>query len=276
MFSDPIAPSNCIEVRSSIWRMYRDAADEDYLMARFAARSKLLYQFWWSGQQAVEKYLKAVLLLNNARVDGYGHKLANMYLEVADLAGDLLPALHCPPKAVRQRYWPNTNSRGFFPVLRFVMELEKNGDPNNRYRAYSVSTRSEYLIYFDELCFCLRRIAFPLDMALERTGCTAREHLTVDRRIQLHNTMSFESGPSAGKDDVWKEIFKWCNFAYFPQETLIAGEYPSWGGGINSELYLAYEGRQHGRSERQNAIKWIAERAFPKKLKQEISSVFSE
>ncbi len=46
--------------------MYRDAADHDYLMARFAARSNLLYQFWWNAQQATEKYLKACLLLNES------------------------------------------------------------------------------------------------------------------------------------------------------------------------------------------------------------------
>jgi HEPN domain-containing protein len=45
-------------------RSFRDVADQDYIMARMAFRCRMFPQFLWSGLQAVEKYLKAILLYN--------------------------------------------------------------------------------------------------------------------------------------------------------------------------------------------------------------------
>lgn len=45
-------------------RSFRDTADEDYIMARSAYRAELDAQFLWSGLQAIEKYIKAILLYN--------------------------------------------------------------------------------------------------------------------------------------------------------------------------------------------------------------------
>jgi len=45
-------------------RCFRDTADQDYIMARAAYRAELDAQFLWSGLQAIEKYIKAILLYN--------------------------------------------------------------------------------------------------------------------------------------------------------------------------------------------------------------------
>lgn len=45
-------------------RSFRDVADYDYICARMAARSTLIPQFLWLALQALEKYLKCILLLN--------------------------------------------------------------------------------------------------------------------------------------------------------------------------------------------------------------------
>jgi hypothetical protein len=45
-------------------RSFRDIADGDYIVARLAHRATLIPQFLWSSLQAVEKYLKGILLLN--------------------------------------------------------------------------------------------------------------------------------------------------------------------------------------------------------------------
>lgn len=45
-------------------RSFRDTGDQDYIMARAAYRSELYGQFLWSGLQAIEKYIKAILLYN--------------------------------------------------------------------------------------------------------------------------------------------------------------------------------------------------------------------
>ncbi|HCT5171431.1 TPA: HEPN domain-containing protein, partial [Enterobacter cloacae] len=45
-------------------RSFRDMADQDYLSARLCYKHKLNFQFLWLSQQAVEKYIKAILLYN--------------------------------------------------------------------------------------------------------------------------------------------------------------------------------------------------------------------
>ena len=56
-------------------RAFRDIADRDYLTARLACRADLIPQFLWSAQQAIEKYLKCILLLNRIRAKHVGHDI---------------------------------------------------------------------------------------------------------------------------------------------------------------------------------------------------------
>ena len=44
-------------------RCFRDVADGDYIAARMAYRAEIHLQAYWASQQALEKYLKAILLL---------------------------------------------------------------------------------------------------------------------------------------------------------------------------------------------------------------------
>ena len=76
--------------------VFRKQADCDYIAARANYRMRLRQQFLWSAQQAMEKYLKAILLFNgkSARyyqpVGGgkqkeYGHDLEILLVEVKKL-----------------------------------------------------------------------------------------------------------------------------------------------------------------------------------------------
>jgi hypothetical protein len=57
-------------------RSFRDTADRDYIAARMGYRTKLVQQFLWSGLQAIEKYLKCILLLNRIEARNINHDLA--------------------------------------------------------------------------------------------------------------------------------------------------------------------------------------------------------
>ena len=48
-------------------RSFRDTADGDYIAARLAYRSRLAQNFLWSSLQAIEKYLKCILVLNRIK-----------------------------------------------------------------------------------------------------------------------------------------------------------------------------------------------------------------
>jgi HEPN domain-containing protein len=54
---------------------FRDVADKDYIAARICYRYGLHHQFLWFGQQAVEKYLKGILLYNRVDTRKLRHNL---------------------------------------------------------------------------------------------------------------------------------------------------------------------------------------------------------
>ena len=56
-------------------RSFRDIADGDYIAARLAYRAELMPQAMWSAQQALEKYLKYILLVNRVPAADVGHDI---------------------------------------------------------------------------------------------------------------------------------------------------------------------------------------------------------
>jgi hypothetical protein len=78
----PLSTVLCVYARD----IFRNQADCDYIAARSNFKLRLRQQFLWSSQQAIEKYLKAILLFNgiSARyIDGstkeFNHKLDKLF-----------------------------------------------------------------------------------------------------------------------------------------------------------------------------------------------------
>jgi HEPN domain-containing protein len=63
-------------------RSFRNIADGDYIAARMACRAALPTQFLWSSQQAIEKYLKCILLLNRIKADDVRHDLGKALAKI--------------------------------------------------------------------------------------------------------------------------------------------------------------------------------------------------
>ena len=73
-------------------RSFRDIADGDYIAARMACRAALVVQFLWAGQQAIEKYLKCILLLNRIPAKKVFHHL-DKAVEIINASGKLTLSL---------------------------------------------------------------------------------------------------------------------------------------------------------------------------------------
>jgi HEPN domain-containing protein len=56
-------------------RSFLDSGDQDYIAARLSYRAKLSYPCLWQSQQALEKYLKCILLLHRIPAKNVGHSL---------------------------------------------------------------------------------------------------------------------------------------------------------------------------------------------------------
>ncbi|NUU34746.1 hypothetical protein [Pseudomonas sp. C2B4] len=81
------APSEAAWINDFAIRCFRDTGDGDYIAARLALRAGLATQAIWSGLQAVEKYLKCMLLLRRVSSKGVGHNIAEGLRRVNDRLG---------------------------------------------------------------------------------------------------------------------------------------------------------------------------------------------
>ncbi|ATF17836.1 HEPN domain-containing protein [Phaeobacter gallaeciensis] len=241
-----------VHARSLVWKMYRDAADEDYIASRACAKMGLRFNFFWSAQQALEKILKATLLLNGHECLKVGHNICKAFEISQEIAGDLLPKIHIPHNSLRNRNF----SFGYTQTtLDFVSQINLQGDTNNRYRHYGTTFQFADLYKLDELYFMLRRTAFPLDMK-ETVYGSYREYLKNNRSTQLHRFYCLGRSDSGLNDR--KTTFEWCNFAFCEETATKEGTLNTGISGTNSVLYNTAQSGHDGIE----ALEWIITAAY--------------
>lgn len=118
-----------------IRRSFRDVADKDYIAARILYRSDLAPQFLWAALQAVEKYIKAILLYNRVSTKGLSHDVKAGLARLGEIR-DI--SFHIPRE-----------------VSDFVSYLSEEGP--NRYFEFPAVTHGDELLLLDRTVWHLRR-----------------------------------------------------------------------------------------------------------------------
>src|SRR5829696_10099637 len=119
----------------------RNLADKDYISARMNYKLGLLDQFLWAGMQAVEKYLKGILLFNNESTLHLSHGISQAFQKVLAIKG---------------------NEFGFASGLdKFIGYLNDYG--NNRYWEFPTHTSGLELRDLDLAVWNIRRYCQPTD-----------------------------------------------------------------------------------------------------------------
>lgn len=134
-------------------------ADEDYLTARLLAQKGMHRAFFWVASQALEKYLKAFLLMRGAGVNEKrfkGHPVKALYEEACVVDTQLSVVDTKIHKKIKVH--PSlTESFQEFSVADFINDIEAKGSPDNRYNSCGVSFNSGYLFALDSFVFGLRQ-----------------------------------------------------------------------------------------------------------------------
>jgi hypothetical protein len=117
---------------------FRDAADEDYVAARTAYRIDLTHSFLWNSLQAVEKYIKAILLYNRMPTGDLGHDVKKGFCRLLEI------------KEIPFQFASDTKL--------FVDYINDEGP--NRYRVRPAYLRDDALIGLDRTVWHLRRHCF--------------------------------------------------------------------------------------------------------------------
>ena len=72
-------PTEHAKINQFATRCFRDTGDADCIAARLAMRSRLAGPFLWSAEQAVEKYLKCILMLNRKETHDLSHNIVKAF-----------------------------------------------------------------------------------------------------------------------------------------------------------------------------------------------------
>ncbi len=111
---------NAVEVRC-----FRDIADGDYIAARTCFKAQLWVQYYWSGQQALEKYFKCILLLNRIPSKNINHDI-KAALNLINERTEFEIKLDLEQKEVFERissYGTNRYLEGCYFVRRYDLHL---------------------------------------------------------------------------------------------------------------------------------------------------------
>ncbi len=169
---------------SLVNELFVRSADDNYITARWCAQNELNIDFLWLSSHAIEKYLKATLLLNGhssitSATNGkkYSHNIELLYQNVKRFAEDLLPDKLSKPSELDIFHWRERTPE------EYLKHLTQNGNADNRYLIYGYDTVSEDVHMLDAMVFAIRRLICPLDerwFPHDQDGApkfTHREHL---------------------------------------------------------------------------------------------------
>lgn len=141
----------------SAHKLFIEAADQNYLLARWMLVNAFHQEFFWQATQAIEKYFKASLLTNDVSVSTMGHKLPDLESEHRKVFGDLAFARFCKPDALHSDFWRDED------YLKYLNRISRNGDPDGRYGLIGWALGRSELFKLDQLVFALRRLTVGLD-----------------------------------------------------------------------------------------------------------------
>ena len=144
----------------------RDTADDNYIAARWCFVEGLNVDYFWLSVHALEKYMKAALLLNGRSAKGYrdragcyqrfGHNIDTLYGQVGSIATGLLPDTVVRPDMLEFDSWRDETPEAF------VRRLHCDGNADNRYQIFGFVQHREDLFKLDAMVFALRRLCVRL------------------------------------------------------------------------------------------------------------------
>ena len=154
--------------KNIVQELFINTADDNYIAARWCFFEKLYVDYFWLAVHALEKYMKAALLMNGRSGKSYqdsstgksrcfSHDIEILYEHVKLFASSLLPARLEQPNKLEVDYWVDESPENF------LQRIYRNGNPDNRYQIFGFQQFHENIFKLDMMVFALRRLCVPLD-----------------------------------------------------------------------------------------------------------------
>ncbi|MDT6939823.1 hypothetical protein RI570_06655 [Brucella pseudogrignonensis] len=130
---------------------FAQPADTNYLLARYTKINFIFSEFYWQSAQAIEKYLKAGLILN-------GHSSKKLQHDLTNIWGSYKRTYkRCPVPEFEKPVQLNSDLWDSGSLDDFINRINKYGDIDCRYGLVSYDTFPTDLFKLDALIFELKR-----------------------------------------------------------------------------------------------------------------------
>lgn len=196
-------------------RILMEAADDDYICARMCAQTSLPQHFAWNAGQAIEKYLKCIVVLDGKSVKGYSHNFFKLFSSELFKSNRKL----FPPKIDLRsnlKFRESLKKHTTEPFEDCIQRFEAMGRPSIRYRTVSILVKPYDLQKLDRLTFLLRRLCMPFPDEISE----CHEHIHQLETDFYYSPTSYwpttrvSSGPTAERK---LGYLKFENTAHFPE-----------------------------------------------------------
>lgn len=208
--------------------LFVDTADDNYITARWCFFEALNVDYFWLAVHALEKYMKAVLLLNGHSAKGYHdkagsfhqyrHNIVALYEHVSPFASDLLPSKLTRPNNLQISHWRDETPEAF------IGRFHGNGNADNRYQIFGFIQHAEDLFKLDTMVYALRRLCVPLDayyLGKHRPGTSNWTHrdILTQQPNRWTGTASCKLGKTfdGKRGERLRDVFLKFNFPFAPE-----------------------------------------------------------
>ncbi len=199
---------------SIVREMFIDTADDNYISARAAYFEHRDRDFWWLTLHAMEKYLKAILLLNGRNTKRLGHAIKPLLEAVRGVDERLSPPPFERPSWLGPvRIFDDVNSD-------FIWAIDTYGHLHSRYGTYSYVLAQDDILKADHYIYWCRRFAIPHSQRL----ADGREidwinELILNPKLWRHHTSSpIEKLVDLPRDDRRRKPLAEANLLFCPGE----------------------------------------------------------
>lgn len=237
------------------------------MLARLCLIQGLDREFFWKSAQALEKVLKAGMLLNGASTQKLGHDLPKIWKKYKEALADYAPKVMQKPALLSREIWRDETIEHF---LKWVSEA---GHPDMRYGLRTYDFQGDELFKLDVLYADLRRRVIGLDWIVgadwavdgelsQYIGSPYRLVIEDAPHLQFRN-FKFPNGNISDLGSDWQDVLHRWNFAFTRSDNDLSLPPPSnitkLGGGETDrfEVILEDAKREKTTSELRNRVDWL-------------------
>lgn len=195
-------------------RMFVATADGNYILARSAFFLGLPYDFYWLSVHALEKYYKAILLMNGKSARSGKHDIVVLHKMVRQLESRLKIEKLLDPR-IEHLSWRNESFDAF------LERFNRFGSPHNRYALYGEYILPDDIFKIDQQIWAVRRccrafhlkIKYPNGQIIEDDSV---QRLLGDSRDWRVNRSLLEELVDAPVNDLDRVAFLRLNIPFAP------------------------------------------------------------